>query len=102
MKAFDSTLGFNVKNDDGSYYHSEINVFGQTLAVAESKEGTTTGNSMQFALQFEKGQEEVIEKAYNTLKDEDKIIFPLESCNFSPYMTDFIDKFNVRWCLFIF
>ena len=68
MKAFDSTLGFNVKNDDGSYYHSEINVFGQTLAVAESKEGTTTGNSMQFALQFEKGQEEVIEKAYNTLK----------------------------------
>ena len=51
LKAFNATLGFSVKNSDDTFYHSELDICGQTLAVAEANDGMDkriTGNTMQF------------------------------------------------------
>lgn len=103
QRAFNAELGYNVKHENGTYYHSELNVYGQVLAVAERADNTenNTGNVMQFCLHFDKGEEDKIDQAYNTLKEGAQILVPLGPCDFSTYMTDFIDKFGVRWCLFV-
>lgn len=104
QKAFDADLGFNVKAENGSFYHSELDVYGQIISVAErpvTDSEAVTGNTMQFCLQFAKGEENLIEKAYNILTDNAKIIFPLGPSDYSTYATDFIDRFGVRWCLFV-
>lgn len=103
QKAFDAVLGYNVKNENGTFYHSELNVYGQIISVAERTDNNSeciTGNTMQFCLQFSKGEEALVEKAYNILADNARILLPLGPCDYSTHMTDLIDKFGVRWCLF--
>lgn len=56
---------------------------------------------MQFCLHFGEGEENIVKKAFEVLKDDAEILFPLGPCDYSPYMTDLIDKFGVRWCLFV-
>lgn len=43
----------------------------------------------------------MVKQAYEMLKEDSEILFPLGPCDFSPLMADFIDKFGVRWCLFV-
>ena len=104
LKAFNAELGYNVKSSNGSYYHSEIDICGNILAVAEANDGTDekiTGNTMQFCLHYGEGNEDKVKQAYELLKEGGKIQFPLGPCEFSPLCADFIDKFGVRWCLFV-
>jgi len=104
LKAFDATLGFNVKSSDDTFYHSELDICGHTLAVAEANDSMdkrVTGNTMQFCLHYGEGNEDKVKKAYEILKDSSEILFPLGPCDFSPLCADFIDKFGVRWCLFV-
>ena len=104
QKAFDAVLGYNVKNEDGTFYHSELDLYGQIISVAErpDKDDTgITGNTMQFCLHFSEGEEHLVKKAYDVLIDNADILIPLGPFDYSLYMTDLIDKFGVRWCLFI-
>ncbi|SHO43088.1 VOC family protein [Anaerocolumna xylanovorans] len=104
LKAFHATLGFHVKNSDGSFYHSELDVDGHILAISEANDGmdkSTPGNTMQFCFHYGEGNEDAVKHAYETLKEGSEILFPLGPCDFSPLCTDFIDKFGVRWCLFV-
>ncbi len=103
-KAFDATLGYHVIGADDTYYHAELDICGHTLAVAEAnddREKQITGNTMQFCLHYGEGNEDKVRKAYEILKEGSEILFPLGPCEFSPLMTDIIDKQGVRWCLFI-
>lgn len=103
IKAFSATLGYHVKNEDGTFYHSELDICGHILAVAEMNncmEERITGNTMQFCFEYGEGNEDKIKQAYDVLKEEGKILFPLGPCDYSPLCADFIDKFGVRWCLF--
>ena len=56
QKACNTTLGYNVVHEDGTFYHSELNVYGQIISVAERTDDadSITGNTMQFCLQFSK------------------------------------------------
>lgn len=108
LKAFDAKLISSYPNSDGTYYHSEIDIQGEILAVSEQNMGssaptsaTVTGNTMQFCLHYGEGNEEAVRKAYDVLKTDANIIVPLAPCDYSPLMADFIDKFGVRWCLFV-
>lgn len=101
QKAFDAVLGYNVKSPDGTFYHAELDVYGQITAVAESTDNNRiTGNTMQFCLHFGEGEENTVKKAYEVLKDGAEILVPIGPCEFSPCMADLIDRFGVRWCLF--
>lgn len=103
QKAFDAELGSSYPNADGTFMHAELNVYGQILAISEAlkNEERITGTTMQFCLHFGEGKEELVQKAYNTLKDGAKIIYPLSPCDYSTLMVDLIDKYGVRWCIFV-
>lgn len=108
QEAFDATLGSNYPNPDGTFYHSELDVYGQILAVAERNSDDDaadneqiTGNIMQFCLHFQPDEESLVRKAYDVLKEEATILFPLGPCDYSPLMTDLIDQYGVRWCIFL-
>jgi PhnB protein len=103
MKAFHATLGFHVKNSDNTYYHSELDICGHILAVSEANDTNKqiTGNTMQFCFHYGEGNEDMVKHAYEILKEGSEIFFPLGPCDFSTLMTDFIDKFGIRWCLFV-
>ena len=101
QKAFDAKLMSEYKNDDGSYMHAELDVFGQVLALSESgEEIAITGNTMQFCLHFGEANRELVEKAFRLLEQDAQILFPLGPCFYSSSMVSFIDKFGVSWCLF--
>jgi len=100
IKAFDAKPGCEYRNDDGSYMHSELNAFGQILAVSEAADDIVCGNNMQFCFHFEKSEVENVKKAYGVLKDCAKIVSPLGPCSYSPCMFALIDKFGINWCLF--
>ena len=108
QKAFGAQLVSSYPNPDGTFYHAEIDIYGQILAVTESScagygkdDGRITGNTMQFCLHFGHGKEDLVQKAFDVLKDGAEILYPLSPCEFSPLMADFIDKFGIRWCLFV-
>ena len=108
QEAFDAALISSYPNEDGTFYHSELDIEGEILAVAERDfessligEETITGNVMQFCLHYGEGKEAKVRKAYEVLKKDSKILMPLAPCEFSPLMTDLIDKYGIRWCLFV-
>jgi PhnB protein len=104
LKAFNGSLGYNVKNSDDSFYHAEIDIFGHILSLSEANDGMDkriTGNTMQFCFHYGEGNEDMVKKAYEILKDGSEILYPLGPSEFSPLMTDLIDKFGVRWGLFV-
>jgi len=104
LKAFNGTLGFNVKSSDDTFYHAELDICGNILAIAETNDDMDkiiTGNTMQFCFHYGEGNEDMVKRAYEVLKEGSEILFPLGPCDFSSLFTDFIDKFGVRWCLFV-
>ena len=65
QKAFNTTLGYNVVHEDGTFYHSELNVYGQIISVAERTDDadSITGNTMQFCLQFSKEETDLLKNS---------------------------------------
>ena len=103
QKAFDADLVASYPHDDGTYMHAELNVYGQILALSEASntEERITGTTMQFCLHFGKGKEALVQKAYDALADGGTILYPLSPCDYSVLMTDIIDQYGVRWCIFV-
>ena len=59
QKAFNAELGFGDKDENGNIIHAELNIYGQYLAVGEyyhEPKEILIGNTMQFCLQFDKGE----------------------------------------------
>jgi hypothetical protein len=108
QKAFDAVLISSYLNENGTFFHSELDIQGEILAVAELNseyaiigDSAVTGNVMQFCLQYGEGNEEKVRKAYEVLKAEAKILIPIAPCEYSSLMVDFVDKYGIRWCLFV-
>lgn len=107
-KAFDAKIGFQDIDENGEVIHRELDVCGQAIAVGEARDTTRaggnkriTGNTMQFCVQFEKGQEDRVRKAYETLREGSEIITPFGELFFSPCGVELIDKYGVWWCIFV-
>ena len=101
QEAFDAKVMCAYPNDDGTYMHSELDVYGQIFAISEENPDTVTGNRMQFCLNFENGEKDKVTKAYDVLiEGAEKIDYPLGPCSYSPHMASLIDKFGVFWCIF--
>ncbi len=102
-KAFDAELVACYPNADGTLMHAELNVYGQILAISEAydDEEIITGTTMQFCLHFGENKDELVRKAYDALEDGAKILYPLSPCDFSKLMVDLIDRYGIRWCIFV-
>jgi len=106
QKAFGAKLVVSHPNDDGTYMHAELDVYGQILALSELPEGEAiTGNTMQFCLHFGKGKEALVKRIYETLKEDCiEITAPITApgeCPWSPCLFGLIDQFGVNWCVFV-
>lgn len=100
-EAFDAEVLWVVPAPNGGIYHSEISVYGQVVSIADAADKRITGNTMQFCLDFGEGHEDEVKKAYAVLSQNAEILCPLDKCDYSPLMADLIDRFGVRWCLFV-
>lgn len=104
-KALDAKLLEIVHSPDGKVFHSELDVHGQILSVAERTDADgsadQTGNIMQFCLHFGEGGEENVRRAYEALSEGAEIRIPLAPNDWSANMTDLVDRFGVRWCIFV-
>ena len=58
QRAFDAVLVYNVKTPDNkAYYHAELNICGNILAICETadfEEKSVSGNTMQFCFHYKK------------------------------------------------
>ena len=98
-EAFDADVIGIWGDGEGFIAHAEINVFGQCIAFMEQKSNCVIGNTMQFCFYFNKGEEEIIKKAYDALKDGAEIETPLGPCEWTPLIFCLVDKFGVNWLL---
>lgn len=88
--------------EDGRILHSEMVVFGQTIAFSENSAKADPGNTMMLCFHFGEGHEETIEKAYGVLKQSAvRIDSPPSPCSYSSCETALVDRYGVYWCLFI-
>lgn len=101
QNAFDKPIKNVVLNDDGTYIHGEMDLGTCVLSFSEAGDAPTTGNTMQFCIHYGEGNEAAVQRAYAILSEGATLIQPLEPCFYSPLMTDLIDQFGVRWCLFV-
>jgi PhnB protein len=105
--AFDAKVLCSYPDSEGLLMHSELEVYGQILAVSELTEESgmgeipDAGNTMMFCLELGDGKEAVVQKIYESLKDGAKFLTPLEKCDYSPLQTHIVDKFGVRWCIVV-
>ena len=108
MKAFGAELGYNVRNDDGSYYHAELSMDGRPmLAVSEAKSDIGIADKskytpecyppMQFGVTLS-GERDVA-MAYDILKEGANILLPLGKLPWSDCCASLVDKFGVCWYL---
>lgn len=101
-KVFDAKVKCSYPNSDGTLAHAELDVYGQVVALAELNDcKAVPGNTMQFCLHFGDGKEETVRNIYNLLKDGAEILYPLNPVDYSPLLADLIDKYGVRWCIFV-
>lgn len=98
LKAFDGEKTFEDVAQDGTIIHCELTLKGQVVAVGQA-DPAVTGTTMQFCFQMDTAEE--VRQAYEELMTDARIFYPLGSCFFSPCMSDLIDRFGVRWCLFV-
>ena len=87
--------------DDGKIDHCEINVYGQSIALSESRhKESNAGNIMQFCLHFKENNEAVVRKIYEVLKEGALPHKPPHDTGYSKCGFDLIDKFGVNWCVY--
>lgn len=95
QKVFRLELGYNVKNPDGTYYHSELCMDGKPMmSVVESK---STGEEKLVQLGVEFDSEEEVKTAYELLIEDGKILTPLGPLPWTPCAAEVVDKFGVWW-----
>jgi len=96
-RAFNTELGYNVRNDDNTFLHAELVVDGVTLLAISEQDSKDFGNTMQFCVTFD-GDKDAVTKAYNVLKEDYKAIYTeLDTFFWGSYGADLVDKFGVRW-----
>ncbi|GKX66728.1 VOC family protein [Inconstantimicrobium mannanitabidum] len=106
QRAFGATLGYNVKNDDGTFMHAEINLDGQLLiALSEASSSVGIENikrysptdypTMNFSISLE--NEEAVKKSYEVLIEGGNILLPIGPLPWSACCANVIDKFGVFW-----
>jgi PhnB protein len=106
QKAFDATLGYNVRNPDGTFMHAELYVDGVLLlALSESnndiarenrmKYSATTYPAMNFCVSME--NEQAVKKAYDILKEDANILYPLGPLPWNTCCANLVDKFGIFW-----
>ena len=99
-EAFDATkMCFKASDEDNFYAHAEIAINDQLVLSLCEKEycdrSFTNGDSMEFWLTFD--DEQSLNKAYEVLKENAEIHYPLAPIEWSKAMAELTDKYGISW-----
>ena len=98
QEAFGAELGYHVLNEDGTFFHSELNVKGEPFcSVVEAKEPAAGYNPVELGYTFD--TREALERAFALLTEGGKADLPLCELPWSPWAAEVTDRFGVRWFL---
>lgn len=79
-------------------YHAEMKIGSQRIMFADVITfKIEQGNSLFLTITFDSKEE--VEKAYNILKEDGRILVPLRKTTYSSAACSLIDKFGIRWGL---
>lgn len=95
--AFGLELGYHVLNNDGTYFHSELNKDGEPMLSVVEAETHTHENPVQLGVQFE--SREALDSAFNILKENGTVLMDRCELPWSPYAAEVMDQFGIRWYL---
>ena len=103
QRAFEASLGYNVKHPDGTYLHAELIMNGRSfLAVGEAGDNFVRDvfpkyPAMSFGMVLD--NEEAVRKAYDVLSENAAVCTPLRVQPWSDCCADLVDRFGVYWYL---
>lgn len=85
--------------DEANYiYHAEIYIGNQRIMLSDILEfSLSKGTALFLTVTFE--TKEDVQKAYDILKENCEIIYPLHSTTYSSCIVVLVDKFGFRWGL---
>lgn len=106
-EAFRMTLGYNVKNSDGSFLHAELCKGDDSIfAVSENNDEeiatsmlTTKQPTMSYGINLDNDDE--LQHAYETIIEGGHILRELGSLPWSPSSADIVDKYGVCWYIYV-
>lgn len=107
MQAFGMTLGYNAKNEDGSFLHAEL-LKGENsiFAVSENSDEEIVRSmlasqwpTMSYGVNLDNDDE--LDHAYKMLIEGGHILRELGSLPWSPRSADVVDKYGVYWYLYV-
>ena len=100
--AFGATLVTQTLSPEGVNVHTELDLGGQILALSELADSEpVTGSTMELCLHFRADEKDLVLRAFEALKSGATVLYPPGPVFYSEFMTEFIDRFGVRWCLFV-
>ncbi len=108
QQAFGATLGYHVKNSDGSFFHAELEVEGRGfLAVSEADAeigrlvlGAVTPQRyppMNFGVTL--ADADAVQQAFDALSDGGVVLLPVSKLPWSDCCANVVDRFGVFWYL---
>jgi PhnB protein len=106
-EAFRMTVGYNVKNSDGSFLHAELMKGQQSIfAVSENNDADITRSmleaqrpTMSYGLSL--NSDDDLHHAYHRLIQGGHILRELGSLPWSPNSADIVDKYGVCWYIYV-
>jgi PhnB protein len=106
-EAFSMTLGYNVKNSDGSFLHAELLKGNESIfAVSENDDEEIARSmlaskqpTMSYGINLDNDNE--LNHAYKTLVEGGHILRELGSLPWSPCSADIVDKYGVCWYIYV-
>lgn len=98
-KAFGLELGYHVKNQDGTYYHSELLREGRPFcSVVEAGEPKhTEGNPVELGVSFRTREE--LDRALEALREGGNVTMGPGELPWSPWAANVTDRFGINWFL---
>lgn len=96
-EAFGLELGYHVKNEDGTFFHSELMKNGEPqLAVVETED---RGGSGAVTLGIEFASPEELRRAFDILSKTGEVTMDICELPWCPCASEVTDEFGVRWYL---
>ena len=107
MDAFGMELGYNAKNNDGTYLHAELLKNGISIfAVSENTEEeivrvmlASARPTMSYGVNLD--NEDELNHAYQILSDGGHVLRELGSLPWSPASADVVDRYVVCWYIYV-
>lgn len=96
IKAFGLNLGHNVKNEDGSYYHSELYKDDEHIFSVVEGKGSEEESIIQLSIEFDSSDE--VKRVYDTFcNDGATVDMPIGELPWSSCAASVVDRFGVWW-----